>query len=118
MNTSEYIKVTLKVRFDQLAPTGYYMVEDYLPASLKYVSTWQTADKWIRESIRGWYPHVVDGQRVSFTIHRSDLRSREVTIEYFARAVNIGICTAESATVFNLDSNIINYTPREMVTVE
>ena len=118
MDTSEYIKVTLKVRFDQLAPTGYYMVEDYLPASLKYVSTWQTADKWIRESIRGWYPHVVGGQRVSFTIHRSDLKSREVTIEYFARAVNIGICTAESATVFNLDSNIINYTPREMVTVE
>lgn len=115
---SDYIKVTLKVRFDPLAPSGYYMVEDYLPASLKYVSAWQAADRWAREYKRDWYLHQVDGQKVSFSIYHANTGQGEVTIEYFVRAVNIGKFTADHAAVYNLDSNIINYAPRALVEVK
>jgi hypothetical protein len=116
---SEYVKVTLNVRFEPTAPTGYYIVEDYLPASLRYVSSWSEADDWLNKDQRYWYPHEVSGQKVSFCIyHRNDDKTPTKTISYFARAYNYGEFTADNAAVYNLESNIINYAPRVRITVK
>lgn len=115
---SGYMKVILKIKFDPTAPTGCYMVEDYLPASFRYASSNNVANEWLENQQRMWYPHEVSGQKVSFYIYHNNLGSEERTVEYFARAVNIGEYTADCAAVFNLESNVIGYSPRAKVIVK
>ena len=115
---SDYIRITLKIQIDPMAPTGYYMVEDYLPASLKFVSGWPGSNRWKISDGKYWYLHSVDGQKVSFSIRHTNTDSGVIRIEYFARAINIGEYTADNTAVFNLDSNIINYAPRTTVEIK
>lgn len=110
-DSSEYIKVSLKINFDPAAPSGRYMVEDYLPASLLYVSSYSEADVWLDNS-DAWYPHEIFGQKVSFSLYHHNQGIKERTIEYFARVYNMGTYTADNAAVFNLEGNVINYAPR------
>ena len=117
-DASDYIKVTLKIRFDKSAPVGFYMVEDYLPASFKNVSERQKVDMWAMENETNWHLHDVGGQRVSFLVHHNYLNTTETTIEYYVRAVNTGKFTADSAVISNLDSNITNYAPRATIEVK
>ncbi len=113
LDPSEYIKVELKVHFEPTAPTGIYMVEDYLPACLRYAS----GLRWGYSDTREWYPHEISGQKVSFSIYHNNLDRRERIITYFVRAVNTGEYTADNAAVFNLESNVIHYSPRDIITV-
>jgi hypothetical protein len=118
-NASEYVKVTLNVRFEPTAPTGRYMVEDYLPASLLYVSSWNEADEWVEGDWNTWYPHEVSGQKVSFWVyHQNNDKNPVKTITYFARVYNYGEFTADNAAVYNLESNVINYAPRVKISVK
>jgi hypothetical protein len=117
-DASDYIKVTLKIRFDNSTPAGYYMVEDYLPSSFEYVSNLYTADTWAMEEKSNWYFHETDGQRVSFFVHHYNLSTAETTIEYYARVVNTGKFTADNAVISHLDSNITNYAPRATIEVK
>lgn len=118
-NASEYIKVTLNVTFEPTAPTGRYMVEDYLPASLRYVSNWGEADQWVQGDGRTWYPHERSGQKVSFSVyHNNNDKTPTETITYYARVYNYGEFTADNAAVYNLESNVINYAPRVRITVK
>lgn len=118
-NGSEYVKVTLVIKFEPTAPTGRYMVEDYLPASLRYVYSWNEADAWVDETWDAWYPHEISGQKVSFGIyHRNNSKTPMKTITYFARVNNYGEFTADNAAVYNLESNVINYAPRVRISVK
>jgi len=117
-DSSEYVKISLSVVFDRTAPTGVYMVEDYLPASLRYVYSWREADAWVQQSVREWYPHEISGQKVSFYIYHNNKDKEAKVIQYYARVYNIGEFTADSAAVYNLESNIINYTQRDRITVK
>ncbi|MDD4495304.1 MAG: hypothetical protein PHV32_13360, partial [Eubacteriales bacterium] len=117
-NASEYVKVVLKIRFANTAPTGIYMVEDYLPASLRYVSAYTKANNRLVDKQARWYPHEILGQKVSFYIYHHNKDNRERTIEYFARVSSLGQFTADSAAVFNLESNVTAYTPRTVITIK
>ncbi|MBP7176417.1 MAG: Ig-like domain-containing protein [Thermoclostridium sp.] len=116
---SEYVKITLNIHFEPTAPTGHYMVEDYLPASLRHVYSWNEAVQWGEDKWGTWYPHEVSGQKVSFCIyHRNDDKTPTQTISYYARVTNLGEFTADYAAVYNLDSNLVNYAPREQILVK
>lgn len=118
-SASEYVKVTLNIQFEPTAPTGRYMVEDYLPASLRYVSSWNEADEWVEGAWNTWYPHEISGQKVSFCIyHQNTDKTPTKTITYFARVYNYGEYTADNAAVYNLESNVINYAPRVRISVK
>ena len=116
---SEYIKVTLNIQFDPTAPSGRYMVEDYLPASLKHVYSRNVDVEWGSDTWGMWYPHEISGQKVSFCIyHRNDDKSPVKTISYFARVNNYGEYTADYASVYNLEGNVINYAHREQIIIK
>jgi len=115
---SEYVKVVLNVQFDQTAPSGFYLVEDYLPASLIFVSPHSAANEWVDSSSRAWYTWGVMGQKVAFYVYHRNDGSESRTIEYFARVNNIGDFTADSAVISNLESNMVNYSSRARVSVK
>lgn len=113
---SEYVRVRLVISFEPTAPSGNYMVEDYLPASLRHVYRGETG---MRSDLDArWYPHEIFGQKVSFCVYHNNKDNRSIIIEYFARVYNIGEYTTDCAAVYNLESNMINYTPRTRITVE
>ena len=116
--TSDYIKVVLNVRFLPTMPAGYYIVEDYLPASFKYVSYNYQLSWTLFDGNRVWYPHEIFGQKVSFCIYHNNKGPLNRTIEYYVRVINPGEYTAESAAVYNLESNITAYSPRTIIKVE
>ena len=116
--TSDYVKVTLRIRFSPTAPSGRYMVEDCLPASLRYVYSHDEANQWV-DGTMVWYPHEISGQKVSFCVYHWNTDKTPVkTITYFARVINSGEYTADHASAYNLDSNVINYSPRVRITVK
>ncbi len=116
LDSSGCIQVSLQISFEPTAPTGIYIVEDYLPASLRYVSC-GGAGRSLFQSRQSWYLHEISGQKVSFYVYHRNNGPAKQTPTYYARPYNLGAYTADSAAVFHLESNVINYTPRTRITV-
>jgi hypothetical protein len=93
LREGELVRVVLDYTLGPQALDGCYQVSDLLPSGLKAVTrlyAWGITDP------NAFYPYLIEGQRVSFCVYKSDLRP---TIIYYARVTGRGEFEAEPAII-------------------
>ena len=87
------MRVELDYTLGPQALNGCYQVSDLLPSGLKAVTrpyAWGITDP------NAFYPYLIEGQRVSFCVYKSD---RQPVIIYYARVTGRGEFEAEPAII-------------------
>ena len=93
LGEGELVRVELDYTLGPQALNGCYQVSDLLPSGLKAVTrpyAWGITDP------NAFYPYLIEGQRVSFCVYKSD---RQPVIIYYARVTGRGEFEAEPAII-------------------
>ncbi|MDO8617248.1 MAG: alpha-2-macroglobulin family protein [Dehalococcoidia bacterium] len=94
LQEGQMVKVRLSYNLGEQALDGCYQLSDLLPSGLKPVTRLYQWNVPIDQSVG--YPYLVDGQRVSFCVYRTDQRR---TLSYYARVIATGGYTAEPVII-------------------
>ena len=110
-NENDIILVKLDIDFKATAANGGYRVDDYLPSGLAAIES----------SARGVTPTYSDGQKISYYgwySGKTDGEYLHSEIKYYARVVNPGEFTADSAVLRHTGSNaILAATDKSVITI-
>ena len=119
------VKVAIEFSIGARAPDGCYQVDDVLPSGLKPVSIYgraprveYRADPASPNVVRTEtviYPYRIEGQRVSFCLHKGS----QSPVVYFARPTGAGVFQAEPALFFNQNApDVITTSRSQLISIE
>ncbi|MFN2250723.1 MAG: alpha-2-macroglobulin family protein, partial [Anaerolineae bacterium] len=100
IGAGDLVRVTLDYELGEGAVEGCYQISDLLPSGLRAVSR-PSGPYGYYDDGDIVYPYAVDGQRVSFCVHRDDRRS---DLSYLARVVTTGRYAAEPAVISAMEA--------------